>query len=333
MEFKVLGSVEVLDDDERVSLGGPQQRKLLAVLLCEPGMTLTYERLLEVLWPTGEPPDNARRTAISYISRLRAALGEGWITTSDAGYSLDVSAASVDAQRFTALVGSARSLPPARALDALDEALALWRGPVFGDLHGEWWALPTVSRLDELRLSAFADRIDALSAKGWDGRALAEIQSLVASYPLRSAFVERLMRGLHAAGRTDEALRAYQRHRAELIERTGLDPAQDLVELDRSIAESGAEPVRADDFTRALRGYVLHDVIGEGSFGTVYRATQPGVARDVAVKVVRQDLADDRSFIHRFEVEAQMVARLEHPHIVPLYDFWQIGRASCRERV
>ena len=136
----MLGSVEVLDDDGRVSLGGPQQRKLLAVLLCEPGMTLTYERLLEVLGPTGEPPDNARRTAISYISRLRAALGEDWITTSDAGYSLDVSAASVDAQRFTALVGSARSLPPERALDALDEALALWRGPVFGDLHGEWWA-------------------------------------------------------------------------------------------------------------------------------------------------------------------------------------------------
>ena len=112
MEFKVLGSIEVLDDNGPVMLGGPQQRKVLAVLLCEPGKTLTYDRLLEVLWPTVEAPDNARRTAISYISRLRAALGEGWITTSDAGYSLQVSAASVDAHRFTALVEYARSLPP-----------------------------------------------------------------------------------------------------------------------------------------------------------------------------------------------------------------------------
>ncbi len=72
-----------------------------------------------------------------------------------------------------------------------------------------------------------------------------------------------------------------------------------------------------------MRGYVLRDVIGEGSFGTVYRATQPHVARDVAIKVVKRELADDRTFIHRFEAEARMVARLEHPHIVPLYDFWR----------
>ena len=131
------------------------------------------------------------------------------------------------------------------------------------------------------------------------------------------------MRGLQASGRTDEALRAFQQHRNELIERTGLDPSDELIALDRSIAASGQLSIPADSVGRALRGYILRDVIGEGSFGTVYRATQPHVPRDVAVKVVKRELADDRTFIHRFEAEARMVARLEHPHIVPLYDFWR----------
>jgi len=67
----------------------------------------------------------------------------------------------------------------------------------------------------------------------------------------------------------------------------------------------------------------LGELIAEGSFGAVYQATQPSVGREVAVKVVRADLADDPEFIRRFEAEAQIVARLEHPHIVPLYDYWR----------
>ncbi len=193
VEFKMLGAVEVVDDGGQVSLGGPQQRRVLAVLLSDPGTTLTYDRLLEVLWPDGQTPDNARRTAISYVSRLRSALGNGWVKTSAAGYQLDISSASVDALRFVALVERGRDLSPERAIDVLDEALALWRGPVFGDLHGEWWALPAVSRLDELHLAASADRIDALSAGGWDARALSEVQALVAAHPLRGPFVERLI--------------------------------------------------------------------------------------------------------------------------------------------
>ena len=72
-----------------------------------------------------------------------------------------------------------------------------------------------------------------------------------------------------------------------------------------------------------MRGYTLGEVLGEGAFGTVYRSTQPGVDREVAIKVIRADLADDPTFVRRFEAEAQLVAHLEHPHIVPLYDFWR----------
>ena len=322
MEFRILGPVEAADDSGRIALGGPQQRRVLAALLSEPGKVLGQDRLLEILWPDGEPPENARRTAISYLSRLRAALGDGWVSTKDAGYRIDVSGASIDANRFATLVDAARTASPARAVDVLDEALVLWRGPVFGDLADEWWARPTAARLEELRLTALADRIDALIAAGWERRALAEAQTAVAAHPLRPPFVERLMRVLHASGRTDEALRAFQDHRRDLIERTGLDPSPDLVALERSIA-AGVEPIGDSGTSRALRGYLLRDTLGVGSFGTVYRATQPSLGRDVAIKVIRAELADDRSFIHRFEAEAQVVARLEHAHIVPLYDFWR----------
>ena len=72
-----------------------------------------------------------------------------------------------------------------------------------------------------------------------------------------------------------------------------------------------------------VRGLELGELIAEGSFGAVYRAVQPQIGREVAVKVVRPELADDPEFIRSFEFEAQVVARLEHPHIVPLYDYWR----------
>ena len=91
-----------------------------------------------------------------------------------------------------------------------------------------------------------------------------------------------------------------------------------------SVRSPKAQASLADEpIGHPLRGYVLHELIGEGSFGAVYRAVQPGVERDVAIKVIRPELADDRAFVHRFEAEAQLVARLEHPHIVPLYDYWR----------
>ena len=74
---------------------------------------------------------------------------------------------------------------------------------------------------------------------------------------------------------------------------------------------------------RTVRGYELRERIGAGGFGVVYRAVQFAVGRDVAIKVIHPQYADQTAFIQRFEIEAQLVARLEHPHIVPLYDYWR----------
>ena len=74
---------------------------------------------------------------------------------------------------------------------------------------------------------------------------------------------------------------------------------------------------------RLVRGYELHRIIATGGFGVVYQAYQPVVEREVAIKVILPQYADHPTFIRRFEVEAQLIARLEHLHIVPLYDFWR----------
>ncbi len=323
MEIRVLGPIEVVGDAGPINLGGPQQRRILAVLVVDPGQVLTYERLVEVLWPDGDEPESGRRSAITYVSRLRSALGDGVIETTDAGYVLRPGTANIDAERFTALIDTARTHTPVRAVELLDDALALWRGPVLGNLNGEWWARSFVTKLDELRLTALGERIDALTANGWDGRALADVTALVDSHPLREQFVQQAMRGQYASGQSAEALRTFQRYRSALADQTGLDPSPALIELERSMTMGDAVPPTTSDLNRPLRGYVLRELIGEGSFGAVYRATQPGVDRDVAVKVIRPELADDRSFVQRFEAEAQLVARLEHPHIVALYDFWR----------
>ena len=323
MEFRLLGPLEVIGDMGPISVGGPQQRRVLAALLSDPGHVLTYDRLIDVLWPNDSAPANARRSAITYVSRLRSAVGEHVVQTTDAGYAIDLSAASVDADRFVSLLDHATTVPADRALDVLDQALMLWRGPVFGDLNGEWWARPLAKKLEELRLSAYASRIDAMTLEGWSGRAIAEVTSLLDAHPLREQFVDKAMRGLHSIGQTADALRVFHRYRTDLADQTGLDPSPALRELEASMATGAALEPSAADVARPLRGYVLRELIGEGSFGAVYRATQPGVDRDVAVKVIRAELADDRSFVRRFEAEAQIVARLEHPHIVPLYDFWR----------
>jgi DNA-binding SARP family transcriptional activator/WD40 repeat protein len=323
LEFRILGPLEVLDVGGTINLGGPQQRRVMSVLLCEPGRVLTYDRLVEVLWPNRDEPDNARRSAITYVSRLRAAVGDGVIGTTDAGYVLQAKAVSVDADRFVALTEHATTVSSDEAVAVLDEALGLWRGPTFGDLTDEWWAQPLGKKLAELRFAAMAQRVEAMSSCGWHDLALAEVTSLADGFPLREQFSELAMRLLHTAGRSSEALRVYQQHRSALAEQTGLDPSAALIDLERSIVVGASLETAQATSTRRQRGYVLHELIGEGSFGSVYRATQPGVQRDVALKVIRRELADDRTFVRRFEVEAQLIARLEHPHIVPLYDFWR----------
>jgi DNA-binding SARP family transcriptional activator/WD40 repeat protein/tRNA A-37 threonylcarbamoyl transferase component Bud32 len=323
MRFTVLrGAVGVsTDGGDTIALGGSQQRRLLAGLLGDHGRVVTADQLVEALWPEGSAPEGARRTVMSYVSRLRTAIGDERLIHTDAGYVLVLDGATYDAAEFEACLSKARDCTPADALHAYDDALALWSGRAFGDDADEWWLRPVAVRLEELRLVALEERADCLIETGRHAEAVAELDALVAEHPLRERFVALSMRALYLGGRHAEALRAYRRYHDYLGEETGLEPSEALTDLERRITIG--DPTLAPATGIAVPGYELGEVIGEGAFGAVYRALQPSVGREVAIKVVRRELADEPRFVQRFEAEAQVVARLEHPHVVPLYDFWR----------
>ncbi len=322
IRYNALGPVVVERAGVAVAVGGPQQRRLLGAMLVNRDRVVSVDRLVDVLWPGQVVPAGAARSTMTYVSRLRAALGDGAIVTVGAGYRLDRSSATCDAEEFEALVIAAERSLPDRAVDLYGSALALWRDEPFGDLAGEWWALAEVARLRELRAVAIEQRAAALITLGHQSRSIPDLESLAIEQPHRERCVELLMRALQATGRSAEALRKFRKFRTSLAEETGLAPSSALIELDRSIA-SGVDDGGRGSLSRPLRGYVLHEVIGEGAFGRVYSATQPGTERLVAVKAVRPDVADASEFIRRFDAEARLVARLEHPNVVPLYDFWR----------
>jgi len=323
MEIVVLGSIAARVDGQEAPIGGPRQRRLLAALVVADGRVVSTGQLADAVWADeASPPPAAERTLQSYVSRLRTALGDGQVIGEPSGYRLDLCNGAVDAHRFSALVTAASSAPPETALRLLDEALALWRGPAYAEFAHEDWVRPVAAGLEESRLVALERRVQARLDLGQHAEVVPELEVLAREHPLRERFQAQLMVALHRSGRQGEALRSYRRHRSTLAEETGLVPSRELVDLERRIAldDPSLAFVTAG---RVARGYVLADEIGVGSFGTVYRAVQPSVGREVAVKVVKPELADDPAYVRRFETEARLVARLEHPHIVPLYDFWR----------
>jgi serine/threonine protein kinase/WD40 repeat protein len=322
MRYGVLGPVEAKLDDVPVAVGGPQQRRLLALLLSRPGESISSERLVDCLWPDGLAPDGAARSVMTYVSRLRTALGDASISTVQEGYQLELCDSVVDSQQFETLLSEAGTAEPGRATEIYDRALALWRGTAYGEFGAEWWLLSEANRLNEMRVVAMEERAEALLAVGHHHRVIPELERLVADHPLRERPVSLLMQAMFATGRHADALRAYQAFRTRLADETGLDPSSELVALERSMA-SGQPIPNLNARARLLRGYTVHDVLGEGASGRVFAATQPGTNREVAIKAIRPDLANVPEFIQRFEAEAQLVARLEHPHIVPLYDYWR----------
>lgn len=328
LRFCMLGPIgarwEATDGElEEINIGGPRQRRLLAALLLGEGQTVTTGRLIDAVWgDEAEAPDTAAKVLLSYLSRLRSALGSGIVATREGGYALLRQPDDLDADRFARLASSLRNASPSAALAAAGDGLALWQGRAIHEFATEPWARGAAARLEELRLVALEAVAQARLDLGSHAEVVPELERLVVDHPLRERFRAQLMVALYRSGRQAEALRAYQDHRTYLALETGLDPSRELEDLEHRIAIDDPS-LGSPDRGRTRRGYVLGEVIGEGAFGTVYRAAQPSVGREVAVKVVRAELADDPAYIRRFESEARLVARLEHPHIVPLYDYWR----------
>ena len=142
-----------------------------------------------------------------------------------------------------------------------------------------------------------------------------------AAITIRKIEADDLRPSVQIAERLAMALAIPLDDRAEFVRRARAlrpEPAE-IITPAPALEEIGREGLTG----RAIRGYALAERIGSGGMGAVYRAIQPNVEREVAIKIILPAYANHPDFIRRFEAEAQLVARLEHPHIVPLYDYWR----------
>jgi DNA-binding SARP family transcriptional activator len=234
LEFRILGPLEVEAEGASLALGGPMQRALLAALLLEAGRVVPTDRLVDQLWGE-DAPKTATTSLQNAISRLRRELGEDVLETRPPGYVLRIDPAQIDANRFEQLLRAARGATPAERRKLLEQALELWRGPALAEFAFEQFAQPEIRRLEELRLVAVEERIDADLELGRHGDVVGELEAIVAAHPLRETLRRQLMLALYRSGRQAEALDVYQDARARFVEELGIDPGPELRQLQAEI--------------------------------------------------------------------------------------------------
>ncbi len=238
VEYRILGPLALVEDERDLAPAGPKQQALLGIFLLHPGETLSRDRLIDELWGS-RPPETAGNTLQVYISQLRKLLPPGALVTRLPGYALEVDPDALDASRFEQLAQGGRDAlargDSAEASTALSRALSLWRGPVLAGVAFEGAAAGEAARLEELRVSAAEDRIDAELALGQHAKLVGELEALVAEHPLRERLRGQLMVALYRCGRQAEALDVFQRTRAELVDQLGIEPGPQLQDLQRAV--------------------------------------------------------------------------------------------------
>jgi DNA-binding SARP family transcriptional activator/class 3 adenylate cyclase len=246
IEFAVLGPLEAIRDGTPIALGTRRQRALLALLLIHANEVVPSERLIDGLWGA-DPPAGAVHAVHVYVSALRKALEPqrdnktpaDVLVTRPPGYIVRVGPEDLDRFRFERLVAEGRRTlsqgDPAAAAKHLGEALALWRGPALVDFVYEPFAQAEAARLEELRVSAFEDRVEAELALGRHSDLIGDLEGAARANPLREPLWALWMLALYRSGRQSEALRTYQKLRTHLAEELGITPSAELVALEEAI--------------------------------------------------------------------------------------------------
>jgi WD40 repeat protein/DNA-binding SARP family transcriptional activator len=328
IRFHALGALTVTDDGEELGIGGPRQRRLLAMLLIHRGQVVSVDRLADAVF-AGAPTAAASTTLRSYVARARRILGHSdgtELVTRAPGYLLRTPDDAFDVTCFEHGMAHGTSLlghdAPAAA-QVLRRALDLWRGDAYAEFLDEDWARPEADRLGELRLVAHERLVEAELASGRASAAIPEVEALTRAHPLREEFRAQLMLALYRTGRHADALRVFRDYRALLVEELGVDPSPALAAIEQRVLTHDPGLLLTEPDGRPLRGYRLGERLGTGRDGTVYAARVPGVERELAVRVVRAEVADRPEFVRSFETRAQQLATLRHPGIVPIHDYWR----------
>ncbi|GHH34170.1 AfsR/SARP family transcriptional regulator [Streptomyces candidus] len=244
MRYQILGPARALrDDGTAVPLGGPRLRAALTVLALRPGRRVSVTALVAEVWGnTDRLPADAPAAVQALVARLRRALGRDTITSVDGGYVLAAAPDDVDLYRFERLTAEgARVLADggdaAKAAALLDDALALWQGgPAFADLPER---AADAARWEARRLDARRARVAAALALGRARESLPELAALCEAHPRDEPLQALRLRALHEAGRTAEALDAYETVRRDLADRLGADPSAELRSLHAMLLGTG----------------------------------------------------------------------------------------------
>lgn len=250
IEINVLGPLEVNIGDVSVVPTASKPSQLLALLALNAGRVVTVNTLTDEIWAS-HPPRSEVATLHTYILKLRRNLdmalarSNGGLTAKDilitrrAGYLLAVEPAAVDAIRYDQLSTAGRQAvndgDHERASRTLAEALRLWRGPALADLPiGPQLAIEAM-QLDENRLGDLHLRIEADLKLGRHHQLLGELATLCVRHPMLENFCVQHMIALYRSGRQSQALAAYRKLRAEMVEHLGVEPSPRVRQLHRAI--------------------------------------------------------------------------------------------------
>jgi predicted ATPase/DNA-binding SARP family transcriptional activator len=251
MEFRILGPLEVVDSlGSLLPIPAAKQRSLLVLLLIHNNEVQSKDRIMDALWGEDQPA-GGYNTLRFHISKLRACLGSepDRLATQPPGYLLRADDTEIDARRFEQSLAEAASIAgydPLLAADGYREALALWRGPALVDVEYETFARTEIARLEELKLVGLEGRFEAELGAGRHDELIGELRSVVSDYPLRERLWAALMTALYRAGRQSDALRAYQEARGILGNELGIEPSEELRNLEDKV-------LLQDDSIRAPR--------------------------------------------------------------------------------
>jgi DNA-binding SARP family transcriptional activator len=249
LRIGILGPLEVrVGFGEPVQVVGPRLRALVIRLAMAPDRVVLAGQLIDAVWDS-DPPAGATGALQSLVSRLRRLVPDV-VASQAAGYRLAIDPEAVDSVRFERFALAGRDelrRDPARARELLCDALALWRGPALADVATARFAGAAVARLEELRLAATEDRIEAELLTGAGDRLVAELDELVTAHPLRERLSGQLVRALARDGRQADALGAYERLRSRLADELGIDPSEELQTIHLGVlrGETAPPPAKA----------------------------------------------------------------------------------------
>jgi DNA-binding SARP family transcriptional activator len=318
LAVKLLGQFEVRLDGIAIDIPSRTEQSLLAYLILNPGTSFRREQLSGMFWP-----DSSEENAKGYLRqatwRIRKALKSLSAGTPDYILSNKINL-SFDHTLPLWVDALVLEKGPGQTPQELLEETSLYQGELLPGFYDDWVIL------ERERLRTLFDRKmhrllqGLISDESWE-QVIEQAERWISLGEIPEPAYRALMIAYASLGDKGKALTTFMRCLDALEQELGVGPAEETVQLEKRIRNG--EPLFPSLEQKGVRGYELREVLGQGSYGTVFSAIHAATGRNVAVKVLQSKYANDPDFIRRFELEAQNIARLEHPFIVPLYDYWR----------